>query len=175
MLLTVLIAQAASTWTAACPARTDESVWFVLTQAADAPPSPEYECGGLFLDGVACPQAIVFGKVKATGTSRGGFEEFELRYLPHADMMGILGFLGQPGGGVKFAPSIQALPGATPPPPTPAELLEAWLVQRARASQPTKNIGLHVWTCPDAPFALPEDAWKPYGMSYTGHVGKAPL
>lgn len=179
MLIGLLTAAlAADSWNANCPTRDDPSVWFVLASAPDAPPLPDYDCKGLFFDStVACTQTVGVGKIRPSGTSPGGIPLMELRYLPYGDIPTIMTFLSQPGGGVeyKLPPVAATTYAATPPPASPSELLGKYLMQRNKASAATKNVTLHVWTCPDAKFTPPMDAIEPFGMKYQAHTGKTPL
>jgi hypothetical protein len=170
-------AQAADSWTATCATANDPSVWFVFTSAPDAAPLPDYDCKGLFFETAACTQTVGLGKIRPSGASPGGIPLLELRYLPYGDIPTIMGFMSRLDGGVTYKPPAVAATSyaATPPPPGAADLLKAYLLQRNKASAATKNITLHVWSCPDAQFFPPEDAVTPYGMKLVEHIGKAPL
>jgi hypothetical protein len=175
MLLPLLasLALAASSWNATCSTSSDGSVWFALLQAPTAPPSPDFDCAGLFLDGAACPQTIGFGKIRPTATPEDGRPTtYELRYLPSGNTQSILTFLDRPGGGVLFKPP--AVAGVDTSTSTTG-LFEQWLEQRARASQPTKDVTIHMWTCPAAPFDLHPLAWEGLGMKRVTHAGRAPF
>jgi hypothetical protein len=176
LLWMISTALAVDSWKATCPTKDDPSVWFVFAQAADAKPDPDYDCEGTFFDGVACTQTIGLGKIRATGASPGGYPTFELRYLPYGDAFAILNFLNKPDGGVLFKmPALPVTtPAATPPPPNPTDLLELYLNQRNRSSAATKNIQIHVWSCPDAHFLAPDGAITPFGMTLVSHQGKTP-
>jgi hypothetical protein len=166
---------ASSSWNATCAAKDDASVWFVFAQAPDAPAQTDFDCKGLFFDTtVACPQTVGVGKIRGTGVSPTGHPQHELRYLPYGDLTSIVTFLNAPGGGVVYkAPTVAPTTYAgTPPPPKPAELLKLYLEQRAKASAPTKNITLHVWSCPDAQFFPPDEAIAPFGMKLAEHLGR---
>jgi hypothetical protein len=176
MLLATLssLALAASSWNATCSASDDASVWFALLQAPTATPSADFDCPGFFLDGAACPQTIGFGKVRPTGQQENGKPLYELRYLPYGNIQSIVTFLDRPGGGVLFTPPVvPGLPASLAT--STADLFEQWLEQRARASQPTKDIAIHMWTCPGATFDLHPMAWEALGMTRVTHVGRAPL
>lgn len=170
-------ALAADAWTATCPTKDDPSVYFIFTAAADAPPSPDFDCKGLFFEGMSCMQTVGIGKIKANGLSPGGLPVFELRYLPFGDMTSIVAFLNKPDGGVLYKrPPVAATTYAgTPPPPTPTELFKLYLDQRNKASAATKGITLHTWTCPDAQFYPPEESITPFGMTLSEHLGRSPL
>lgn len=172
LLLLVPLALSATSWNATCSTSADASVWFALMQAPTAPPSPDFDCAGLFLDGAACPQAIGFGKIRPTGNTSGGAPTYELRYLPSGNTSSILTFLDRPAGGVLFTPPAVAGIDATT---STTDLFEQWLEQRARASQPTKDITIHTWTCPAAPFDLHPLAWEGLGMKRVAHAGRAPF
>lgn len=173
------LALAADSWNATCAAKDDPSVWFVFTSAADAPPLPDYDCKGLFFDStVSCTQTVGMGKIRpAAEQPGGGTPILELRYLPYGNAQTIVTFLSQPGGGVVHKPPTQAAtsPAATPPPLNSVELLSQYLHSRAKASAPTKNITLHVWSCPDSGFIPPTEAISPYGMKLVEHSGRIPM
>ncbi len=180
MLLGLLYAAlAADSWNATCAAKDDPSVWFVFTSAPDAPALPDFDCKGLFFDStVACTQTVGLGKIRPGGaTSSGGQPLLELRYLPFGDATTIRTFLSQPGGGVVHKPPTTpaTTPAATPPPLNSVELLAQYLHSRAKASAPTKNITLHVWSCPDSGFIPPTEAIEPYGMKLQEHQGRTSL
>lgn len=172
----VSAALAANSWTPSCTAANDPSVWFLFTQAADAPPSPEYECKGIFFDNIPCTQTIGLGKIAQTGLSSGGYALHELRYLPNGDIQKIMTFLNVTGGGVLYKPPVQpaASPAATPPPPKTEDLMRGYLTQRNKASAATKNVTLHVWYCPDSSFFMPTDVTEPVGIKVVEHIAKAP-
>jgi hypothetical protein len=174
MLATAL---AADSWTATCPTPDDPSLWFIFTSAPDAPPLPDFDCKGLFFETAACTQTVGLGKILPTGRSPGGIPLLELRYLPYGDIPTIMGFLARTDGGVQYKPPVvqAASYAAQPPPPTNAELLGQYLMQRNKASAATKNVTIHIWTCPDAPFTPPNDAITPFGMNVVQHTGKSPL
>ncbi|MFZ5477245.1 MAG: hypothetical protein ACOZNI_10775 [Myxococcota bacterium] len=166
---------ASSSWTATCSTKDDASVWFVFAQAPDAPAQTDFDCKGLFFENVACTQSVGIGKIKPTGVSSTGHPQYELRYLPYGDVTSIVTFLNAPGGGVVYKlppPPPGQTYASTPPPPKPNELLKLYLDQRAKASAATKNVTLHVWSCPDAQFFPPEEAIKPYGTVLAEHVGR---
>ncbi len=172
-------ALAADSWNATCTAKDDPSVWFVLAAAPDAPPLPEFECKGLFFDStLSCTQTVGLGKIRPGATSPGGIPLLELRYLPYGAIPTVVGFLSQPGGGVLYKPPagpVAATPAAVPPPLNSVELLRFYLEQRAKASAATKNITLHIWSCPDSGFIAPDDAITPYGMKLVEHSGIVPM
>ena len=64
---------------------------------------------------------------------------------------------------------------ATPPLPTPTDLMRGFLSQRNNASAATKGVTLHVWACPDAPFTTPDDVTTPVGMLTQRHAAQAPV
>jgi len=179
MLLGLLsLASAADSWTATCATKDDPSVWFVLSAAPDVPPLADYDCKGLFFDStVSCTQTVGVGKIRPDSASAGGIPLLDLRYLPYGDAQTIRTFLSQPGGGVPYKPPATAFstPAAAPAPLTATDLLEQYLEQRNKASAATKNITLHIWSCPDAKFTPPVDAIEPYGMKYLLHQGRTSL
>lgn len=169
-------AQGANAWNATCAARNEASVWFVFAQAPDLPSSPDFDCKGLFFDNVACAQVIGLGKILSNELSPGGLPLYELRFLPYGDTFTLVNFLNKPDGGVvyKLPPAPKTTYAATPPPASPSELLRLYLTQRNKASAATKNVALHVWTCPEAPFDAPDAVITPVGMTLVEHYGRAP-
>lgn len=170
----------ATNWTATCTARDEPTVWWVL--AADAPPKvlPDYACTGLYFESVECPNAMGFGRIRSTGEYYGGKLQYELRYLPYGDSSIILRLLDYGEGGVVFVPK--------PPLPRPGEavapasseplrlerteLMLRYLSQRERSSAVTTGITLHVWTCPDDTFTIPEAEAAAQGMTVRRHEGR---
>ena len=167
----------ATNWTATCAARDEQTVWWVLAAATPPTVLPDYQCTGLYFESVDCPNALGFGRMRSTGVMYGGKLQYELRYLPYGDSAIILRLLDYGEGGVVFVPK--------PPLPRPGEvaqptsseplrldrteLLLRYLAQRDRASAATSGIALHLWTCPDAPFDLPEADVEAQGMSVRRH------
>ena len=47
-------------------------------------------------------QTVGLGKIRATGSSPGGYPMYELRYLPYGDSFAIVNFLNKPDGGVPY-------------------------------------------------------------------------
>ncbi len=178
MLLTALFAFASSAWTPTCESRTDTSVWFVLTGATGTTSvTKDFNCDGLFFDGTPCSQTVAVGKIKYKETNNLGRAVHELRYLPYGDITGIVTFLNQPGGGVAYVPPSTAglSPAATPAPPTSAELLRVYLEKRNKAFAATKGVTINLWTCPDAPFVVPDDVISPVGMIVRKLSPKVPM
>ena len=166
---------AANAWNPTCTSSADPSVWFVFT-ATDpkAAPSTDYDCAGLFYESTACPTTLGLGKISPTGTDSVGYSTYDLRYLPAGDLTTIVMFLNQPGGGVLYkTPSVVATSyAASAPPPQPEDLLSMYLQQRNKASAATTGVALHVWTCPDIDFSVPDELLKPTGLVLVRHTGK---
>ncbi len=166
---------AANAWTPLCTSSADPSVWFVFS-ATDpkATPLPDYECSGLFYDTTACPTTLGLGKIRPTGTDAVGYSTYELRYLPAGDLVTIVTFLNQPGGGVLYkTPTVVASSyAASTAPPQPEDLLAMYLQQRNKASAATSGVALHIWTCPDIDFDVPVELLKPTGLQLVRHTGK---
>lgn len=180
MLLYAALAQALSnSWVPTCPAHDSPNLWFVFEgapPAKDAPAPPDFTCPGVFLEDVVCANVVGVGKVSPTTPDALGQMQFELRYLAYGDTSAILGFLNKTGGGVLFKPiRTPAVPSLDDPPPDAAELLRQYLIKRQQASQPTKGITLHAWTCPGATFSAPTEEMDPHGMKFKPHAARAPM
>lgn len=178
-LLAALAHAVSSSWVPTCSAKDAAPLWFVFEGAPpkkDAPAPPDFLCNGVFFDDVVCNNSVGIGKVQSSGPNSIGQPTFELRYLPYGETAAIFGFLNKEGGGVPFKPLYTpAVASTNEPPPNPAELLRQYLIQRAKASQPTQGITLHVWTCPTAPFEAPLEEIEPHGMKIKMHLARAPL
>ena len=166
---------AANAWNPTCTSAADPSVWFVFT-ATDpaATPVPEYDCNGLYYDTTACPMTLGLGKITPTGTDNVGYSTYDLRYLPAGQLVTIVTFLNQPGGGVlyKTPAAVASSYAASTAPPQPEDLLSMYLQQRNKASAATTGVALHLWTCPDILFEVPEELLKPTGLQLIRHTGK---
>lgn len=169
---------ASDAWTPTCESRTDTSVWFVLSGASGTTSeTKDFNCAGLFFGSTPCTQTVAVGKIKFLETNNVGRPVHELRYLPYGDLAGVVGFLGKPGGGVayKYPTPTGLSPAATPPPPTTSELFRGYLEQRNKASAATKGVTINLWTCPDAPFTVPDDLITPVGMTVQRLDARIPL
>lgn len=165
---------AATNWTATCATKDENTVWFVVAQAAvkDAAPNPDFSCKGLFFDTVACTDTLAVGKIKQVSTWS-ALPVFELRYMPSGETGGILTFMDKVAPGVLYKPK-GYVEGGQPLTTTREELFSGWLKKRREASAPTMGVTIHVWICPEGDFAPEDDEITPYGMKLTAHTGKAP-
>lgn len=168
-------ADASTAWNPVCTSAADPSVWFVFTSTdPKATPNPDYDCLGLFYDTTTCLSTLGLGKIKQTGTDSSGYSTFELRYLPAGDLVTIVTFLNQPGGGVLYkTPTVVASsPAAAVAPPQPEDLVSMYLQQRNKASAATSGVAMHLWTCPDLPIDVPNELLTPTGLQLILHTGK---
>lgn len=166
-------------WTATCTDREEPTLWWALT-VESAPPQPaDFTCPLIFLDGVDCQLSVGFGKLLDSGETHNGKPVWEVRYLPYGDGTTILSFLDRTEQGVTFVPKLKPTKPGVPAMVDPDarslsrdELFLRYLTQREKSSHATAGVTLHLWTCPEAPFTVPEADLAAQGMSVRTHVGK---